>query len=1614
MFLGTGRCGGEARWSGADFFRDYLSPCIVLVWILFWAASGTLQAQSAEELAVLGRIPTDRVIDQIALAPGSRIAYGLSHLAGALYVFDLENYQVRKKIDLGRPPVGLAVDPGNGLAYVIAGSESRFGTGGLLWTINPEGLIQNSIMLTETPQDLALNSETDRLIVSAEKERKLLIFSRATLEKINEVPLPFGPRALALDPDSGRAVVTVGETLGGGDTDRVVVLDLETGTILAETDLAGGVTGVAVAGEKDLALLLSGDKLYLFDINQALPPSLLPEGPAPYKKVVAKNSRLRGNKYFGLEVNEATQRGIVSGQGGLVLVDLETRTLRRFSRTDIGEIRAVAVDPLRNTLWGYYWGPGASRRVEKGLMEMQLPNPRPELSALTPAEVLRGGANPSVAVIGRGFLLHSELFLGDQPLPGLFQDHHHLHLPLPPEAIARAGLLSLSVVNPAPEGGRSNSLGLLVKNPVPALTGLDPVAVPAGHAGLTLEVFGSGFQDDTSLLWDGLARPGSLVNAERIQVALTAADLETAALRTVAVSNPGPGGGQSNTILFSIHNPEPLLFRLSPQAASAGGPGFTLELTGSGLVRTSQVWFDHHPLETAYVDGGRLTALIPETLLQTPGLFPIRVVNPGPGGGSSAAIDFLVSAVALLPDGSFGKKYEDLVPADAELPAYDPWRFSLITGLVKEGSGNGLAGVEVTILGRPEYGTAQSDSDGRFSLPADGGETFVIRLRKAGFLEAQRQVAAGWNTVDAIENVVLIPQDLTATTLHFDGNPTTFSTHTGTMVSDERGERSLTLVFSGDNRAVVRDDQGLEQPLESFTVRATEYPGPEAMPARLPPNSAFTYCAELAVDGAAQVYFDKPVTVWVDNFLGFDVGEIVPVGYYDRERGLWVPGENGRVVRLLDTNEDGVVDAYEDGGGSFPAPGLTDRSRFVPNSTFWRLEVNHFTPWDCNWPYGPPPGAIAPNPAGPPVITRADPDRELTCINSYVEDRGGVFHEDLPLPGTDFFLHYASDRTPGYKPRITIPASGAAVPAELLRILVRMELAGRTFEAVLPAQANQQTEFIWDGLDHLGREVTGSAQARIRIGFEYPTVYYSGSSIYGQAFAQPGTSATWVAARENIIAWQESRLTIDRGAGDLARGWTLSVHQRLQPSDPGTLHKGDGTTLRNNVRLITTVAAARPVGDGTSALRGIALDRAGTIFFTDPYNYRYMRAVPGGEITYYSTFDTPLGIYRAYGLAMDGAGNLYLACPDAYAGGFIVKIDPSGGQAIIAGNRQKGFSGDDGPATAASLNWPEDLALDASGNIYIADTQNNRIRKIDPRGIITTVAGSGVRGFGGDGGPALEARMAAPRGVVVDPQGNLYIADTDNHRIRKVDAAGRINTLAGSGTWGFGGDGGPAAEALLYGPMGLALDGAGQLYLADQFNNRIRKVDSGGIISTVAGNGDQGNDNDEGGPAVQATVHLPSGVALDSAGNVYGVVSDYGKVKRIAFPGAFQAQGLTGDTVFAEANGQGYVLDSAGIHRTTYDLPTGKTLLTFDYDQAHQLTSVTDRFGNRTTIQRDGSGRPLSLTAPDGQVTRLTVDGDRHLTGLVYPDGSVYAFTYTPEGLLTAKTDPRGRPFTNQ
>ncbi len=241
-------------------------------------------------------------------------------------------------------------------------------------------------------------------------------------------------------------------------------------------------------------------------------------------------------------------------------------------------------------------------------------------------------------------------------------------------------------------------------------------------------------------------------------------------------------------------------------------------------------------------------------------------------------------------------------------------------------------------------------------------------------------------------------------------------------------------------------------------------------------------------------------------------------------------------------------------------------------------------------------------------------------------------------------------------------------------------------------------------------------------------------------------------------------------------------------------------------------------------------------------------------------------LWGPYGVGVDKKGNIYVL---DQANNNVRKVDVGTGIiAAFAGNSTGGFSGDNGPAIMAQLQAPRAIAFDSIGNAYITDQMNHRVRKVDTNGIITTYVGTGVSGYFGDGGQASAAQISNPCGISIDKLGNIFIVDNGNGRIRKIDVTGMISTYAGDGTNGFSGDGGLATLAQLYYPNSVATDAAGNIYFSDNNNHRIRKVTTSGIISTIAGNGVQGFLGD-GGPAINARLNHPTGIAVDTAGNVY-------------------------------------------------------------------------------------------------------------------------------------------------
>ncbi|MCL5994749.1 MAG: hypothetical protein M1546_01685, partial [Chloroflexi bacterium] len=971
----------------------------------------------------------------------------------------------------------------------------------------------------------------------------------------------------------------------------------------------------------------------------------------------------------------------------------------------------------------------------------------------------------------------------------------------------------------------------------------------------------------------------------------------------------------------------------------------------------------------------------------------------------------------------------------------DPLRAAVLRGQVCDASGQPIAAVQITVLNHSEYGSTSTGADGIFDMTVNGGGLVTVVYTRTGYLPAQRQVQAPWQDYAWLPDIVMLPLDAQVTPINL--NTAGMQVARGSTSSDTDGARRATLLIPQGTHAELVLSNGVTQTVSNLNVRATEYTvgkaGPLAMPAQLPPSSGYTYALEYTVDEAADatdVRFSQPLFHYVENFLNFPIGTAVPVGYYDKTKATWMPSDNGRVIKIISIS-GGMANLDTTGSGTIDngvALGVTDVERqrlaslYAAGQSLWRVPITHFTPWDCNWPYGPPSGATGPSQKSP--SNNPPPDAPDCQGGSIIECQSQVLGEEVNLSNAPFSLNYRSDRVPGRKAAYTldIPLSSTSVPTTLLRIELEVFVAGQRSTQQFSAAPNQHTTFTWDGKDAYGHTMLGEQRVTTRVGYVYGAVYQEPAQ-FAQAFAAlSGVPLSTNRARQEVTlwqAWQGTLGTLDARVQGLG-GWSLSVHHTYDPKGK-TLYLGDGTrrsTESLGAGIINTFAGGGSVpgigvGDGGPATQaelgvpaGVAVGSDGRVYIAEEVGQRVRRVDASGVITTVAGTGTPgfsgdggpatsamLSDPHAVAVAPDGT--LYIADRSNHR---IRRVDTNGIITTVAGTGAYGFSGNGGLATLAMINSPFGVALGPDSSLYIADEGNKRVRRVGPDGIITTVAGNGIGSFGGDGGPATQASLSAWR-VAVGPDGSLYITDRSNYRVRRVGTDGIITTVAGNGTAGFGGDGGPATSAQISASEDVAPDPDGGFYIADRNNYRVRWVGSDGIISTVAGNGTYGFSGD-GGLAIRAQLDEPIGLALGPDGSLY--IADWfnQRVRRVApmLPGR-----SAGDIIIPSDDAREiYIFSASGRHLQILNALTGAALYQFAYDSAFRLTSVTDGSGNVTTIQRDGSGNPTAIVGPYGQQTTLTLDANSYLTGITNPASESIQLASTSGGLLTSLTDARG------
>ncbi|HWP05651.1 MAG TPA: hypothetical protein VNN72_07910, partial [Polyangiaceae bacterium] len=788
----------------------------------------------------------------------------------------------------------------------------------------------------------------------------------------------------------------------------------------------------------------------------------------------------------------------------------------------------------------------------------------------------------------------------------------------------------------------------------------------------------------------------------------------------------------------------------------------------------------------------------------------------------------LPPAVAALPPGQPGSI---LSSALSLIEGESPSQTCLTPGIIKPRElalasgrvlfeGEPLAGARVRVVDHPELGYAASGEDGRYQLVVNGGPTLTLRVSYPGLFPVDRQVdSVPYDSVPVADVVMVAPSATSSTIVATSG---VGQLAPGSVESDARGARRASIYFPPGNDAHAVFEDGRQAPLTTMTVRATEYTvgedGEDRMPAPLPLATGYTYAVELSVDealalGAAHVQFSAPVSLYVDDFLGFPVGEVVPVGFYDRALSAWVAEDNGRIVRVtavtggiaaVDITGDGVPES----DAALVAFGITADERQVmaadrgAGATFWRIPLRHFSPCDGNWPIEPPkcegdvcPEAPGGDPETAPEKPRCPEGGSTMGSGSIIDLEGQTLGEAVPVAGTPFMLDYRSSNLPGdvRERTVTVPFKRDTHSRFKSRTML-VEALGKSTLIPVPNQ-DTAVSFTWDGTDYAGRSAPGVHELKL-----ITETSYRGNYVRATSFGSPPppTAAAMPSFVEPIAALEKQQLArvSSWDARELGLGgWALNVHHTFH-LDGGVLVRGDGSKLET----------------GDSARR-TAVDRAyevmspfaGTgVFSVDP--------IPEGQDALATAMNTLAG------LVMAPNGDLYFingSCNcqvwKVHAG----KLALVGGTGELAPTTPANDpAGDGGPARLARFGDITDLGIGLDGSVYVLERTRYRVRRIRPNGIVERFMGTGSNGTPTEGSVARTTSVSVYK-LAVGKDGNVFFSD-GLYSVFRVDPNGRIYRVYGTGA---SNDRQPSeGQSALqpgFSPAHLALTPSGELYVAD-------------------------------------------------------------------------------------------------------------------------------------------------------------------------------------------------------
>ena len=998
---------------------------------------------------------------------------------------------------------------------------------------------------------------------------------------------------------------------------------------------------------------------------------------------------------------------------------------------------------------------------------------------------------------------------------------------------------------------------------------------------------------------------------------------------------------------------------------------------------------------------------------------------------------------------------KDAVQKETSAKAFSKKRIAILRGRVVDRTGEPLAGVRVNIAAHDKWGYTVSRPDGVFDLAVEGGSQLLVQFSREGFLSAERGVQVAWRSYESVPEVGLIESGKAVTKLA--ANADREQVAEGDVVEDALGRRQPVVVFVSETTATAKLPDGSEEELKNLHVRLAEYPFETPSvdtidePARFAPGTAphpgsLNWGIEATIDeaqalGATTVEFSTPASILVENFLGLPVGSPIPLGYYERGKGQWQGEAPGRVIEVLSITE-GEADVDADGDGEADdTDTLQDLNiwhgtrrelarRYEPGAKIWHIPVSHFSPHSADFATAPRKGAEVPS-AGAATVRPIDQPTRHGSLLVERQALGQAF--SLGLAGTPFSLRYQSDRTAEYRKgfQIKFPAVGDKVPEGLKRVSVRVNIAGQTLRQNFKPEANKQAIIDWDGKDAFGRVVQGQQRARVALSY-----IYDGELRPSESFgATSRVSVTSSASDDGVVSVEAAltkRFSITTGTFD-ASGYQLGGLglDVLHAYDPGTgkIYFGSGDERSaENVALVTT----RPAGDATLGTPdGVFAAADGSIIVSQDDELRgdlgrLLQITAQGEVFALAGEGAQgdaaaLVLGSPQGVTMKSDGSILVADFLLEA---IREISPDGSFRTLVGASDDVY-GD--AEVEASLRDLDGIALGLREELYIIN--GDEVLKLEG-GALTRFAGTGEAPETGDvleteGAPATTVALNVPSGVAVGPDGSVFISERDGARVRVVTPDGFIRTVAGTGVPGFSGDGQRATAAQLSDPRGLALSKDGSLYIADQLNNRIRRVTPDGFIQTVVGGGEK--ELRDGQLPTQITLDKPDGISFGNDGALY--VATGSTVYKVA-PGLTEIQETNDSLIPSEDGHTLYRFNARGKHLQTINAVTGLAELVFGYDEdTGLLATITDKNGLVTKVQRDGDGVPGTIVGPFGQRTNLDIfEGelksitdpldrtvtleydDGLLSKVVSPEGAERSFEYSKDGLgrLEKLTEPSG------